>query len=85
MAKKKASGQRTFFRVMAVLGVVTVVVLVNEFLSAAPDLSPTQYHTASVPVHECLQCHVQEAEKTTIMPHRPMEHCTFCHHPSKTD
>jgi len=36
MAKKINKGQKNFFRVMAVIGVVVIILVVKEFLNAAP-------------------------------------------------
>lgn len=78
---KKGEGQRTFFRIMTVIGVLVIGGLVYSFLGAAPDLSDSTYHKNSPSAEECMQCHVQHLDKAPIMPHRPMGSCTFCHQP----
>ncbi|MBT3513865.1 MAG: hypothetical protein HOB32_10585 [Nitrospina sp.] len=82
MAKKKNKGQINFFRVMAVVGVIIIIVVVKEFLNAAPSLPPNEIHNGSSPTKACLECHVKEIENTPIMPHRPISNCIFCHEPS---
>ena len=82
MAKKSNKGQINFFRFMAVIGVVVIIWVVSEFLGAAPPLSISQAHKGPPSSDACLNCHVQKAEKTPIMPHRPIDNCTFCHKPS---
>ena len=70
--KKKNTGQRNFFRVMAVIGFVTVFGLGYEFLQAAPRMTLGPHHQETTPVGECLRCHTRQIENTPIMPHRPM-------------
>ncbi|PIQ99687.1 MAG: hypothetical protein COV66_11085 [Nitrospinae bacterium CG11_big_fil_rev_8_21_14_0_20_45_15] len=80
MAKKqKSTGQRNFFRVMAVIGVVAIYFLGREFMSAAPRLSPSTEHKAAQTAEDCLACHMGQIKEIPIMPHRPMGTCTFCH------
>ena len=81
MAKKSKKGQINFFRFMAVIAVVAVIWIVGEFLDAAPALPNSSAHKGPPPVEACLTCHVQQVESTPIMPHRPMDNCTFCHKP----
>ena len=84
MAKKKNKGQINFFRVMAVIGVVIIILVVKEFLNAAPAHYPAAKSTRGPPpAKACLECHVKEAENTPIMPHRPMSSCIICHEPSE--
>jgi hypothetical protein len=83
MAKKKNKGQINFFRVMAVIGIVVIIVVVKEFLNAAPSLPSSEIHKGPPPAKACLDCHVKEVENTPIMPHRPISNCIFCHKPSK--
>ena len=85
MAKKSNKGQINFFRVMAVVGVVVIILVVKEFLNAAPALPTSEVHKGPPPTKTCLECHVKEAENTPIMPHRPMEKCTFCHEPTASE
>ena len=85
MAKKSNKGQINFFRVMALIGIVVVILVVKEFLSAAPALPTSEVHKGPPPTKTCLECHVKEAENTPIMPHRPMEKCTFCHEPTTSE
>ena len=84
MGKRSRKGQINFFRVMAAIGVVVVILIVNEFLDAAPPLPTNKVHKGPPSVRLCLDCHVTEVKKVPIMPHRPMDNCTFCHKPSKT-
>ena len=83
MAKKKNKGQINFFRVMAVIGVVVIILVVKEFLNAAPTLPNNEIHKGPPPAKTCLECHTKETENTPIMPHRPMSSCIICHEPSK--
>ena len=83
MAKKSSKGQINFFRFMAVIGVVVIIWVVSEFLEAAPMLSNIDVHKGPPATKACLECHIQNAESTPIMPHRPMDNCTFCHKPIK--
>jgi len=82
MAKKSNKGQVNFFRFMAVIGFVVIIWVVKEFLSAAPALSLSEFHKGPPLAKICLECHVKGAEKAPIMPHRPMDNCTFCHKPT---
>ena len=82
MAKKNIKGQINFFRFMAVIGVVVIIFVVNEFFNAASGLPISTVHNGPPPTKACLECHVKEAENTPIMPHRPMDNCIFCHKPS---
>jgi hypothetical protein len=79
MAKK--TGQRNFFRVMSLIGVVVIGGLGYSFMGAAPKLNDSEYHKSPSSTESCLQCHVQNVDKAPIMPHRPMGSCTFCHRP----
>ena len=81
MAKKSNKGQINFFRFMAVIGVVVIIWVVKGFLSAAPALTISAAHKGPPHAKACLECHVKEAENVPIMPHRPMDNCTFCHKP----
>jgi hypothetical protein len=82
MAKKINKGQINFFRVMAVIGIVVIIIVVKEFLNAAPTLPNNEIHKGPPPSRTCLECHVKEAENTPIMPHRPMNNCIICHESS---
>ena len=79
--KKKLAGQINFYKAMTVLGALLAGVLVYGFFGSAPDLSDHPFHVASDPVRECLTCHVVKTQSAPIMPHRPMDSCTFCHTP----
>ncbi|PIQ97643.1 MAG: hypothetical protein COV67_03105 [Nitrospinae bacterium CG11_big_fil_rev_8_21_14_0_20_56_8] len=79
MAEKKNKGQKTFFRFMALIGVVTVGTIVYGFLTAAPALRPIPAHLGPLSTSTCLKCHVESPSGAPIMPHRPMTDCTFCH------
>ncbi|MDA0691176.1 MAG: hypothetical protein O3A78_00230 [Nitrospinae bacterium] len=81
MAKK--TGQRNFFRVMTLIGVVVIGGLGYSFLVAAPKLNDSEYHKTPSSTETCLQCHVRNVDKAPIMPHRPMGSCTFCHRPKE--
>ncbi len=81
MAKKKNTGQRNFFRFMAVIGVVVIGGLIYSFLGAAPPLPKTANHSGPPAPGECLRCHVENIDQAPIMPHRPMGTCTTCHKP----
>jgi len=43
MAKKISKGQINFFRVMAVIGIVVIIIVVKEFLNAAPALPQVKF------------------------------------------
>ena len=79
MAKKSNKGQRNFFRVMALIGVIVIIFIVNEFLNAAPALPNNNTHKGPPPAKTCLECHVQGIKNTPIMPHRRWDNCSFCH------
>ncbi len=79
---KKNTGQRNFFRFMAVIGVVVIGGIVYSFLGAAPKLPGNARHSGPPPPAECLACHVENVDQAPIMPHRPMPSCVTCHKPS---
>ena len=79
--QKKFAGEINFFKAMTVLGALLAGGLVYAFLGSAPDLSDHPFHVASDPVSECMTCHVVKTQSAPIMPHRPMDFCTFCHTP----
>ena len=79
--KKKRAGEINFYKAMAVLGFLLAGVLIYMFLGATPSLSPHPFHVATDPPGKCLTCHMAQDRQTPIMPHRPMESCTFCHNP----
>ena len=85
MAKKTNKGQINFFRAMAVIGLVVIILVIKGFLNAAPRLPISEAHKGPPHTKECLECHVKAAENIPIMPHRPMGNCTFCHKPIKND
>jgi len=68
---------------MAVIGIVVIIIVVKEFLNAAPTLPNNKIHKGPPPAETCLECHVKETENTPIMPHRPMSSCIICHEPSE--
>ena len=68
---------------MAVIGIVVILLIVKEFLNAAPTLPNNEIHKGPPPAKTCLECLVKEAESTPIMPHRHMSSCIICHEPSK--
>ncbi len=67
---------------MMLIGVAVIGSLGYSFMSAAPDFKISEYHQATTPAVQCMQCHMQGVEKIPIMPHRPMGTCTMCHTPS---
>ncbi|MDH5763755.1 MAG: hypothetical protein OEZ51_12285 [Nitrospinota bacterium] len=82
MAKKKSrAGEINFYKAMTVLGIILAGVLGYMFLGSAPRLSRHDFHVATDPVAKCMTCHMAQDKQTPIMPHRPMENCTFCHKP----
>ena len=84
MAKKKKkslAGEINFYKAMTVLGVALAGYLIYLFLGSAPNLSAHDFHVATDPVRKCMTCHMAQDRNTPIMPHRPMDDCTFCHKP----
>ena len=81
MSKNSKKGQINFFRVMAAIGVIVIILIVKEFLNAAPSLPTSEVHKGPPSTEACLECHVKEVENVPIMPHRPVDNCTFCHEP----
>ncbi len=68
---------------MMLIGVAVTGSLGYSFMSAAPDFKKSEYHQATTPATQCMQCHIQGVEKKIpIMPHRPMGTCTMCHTPT---
>ena len=70
---------------MAVIGIVVIILVVKEFLNAAPVLPLNEVHKGPPPAKACLECHVKKAENTPIMPHRPTDNCTLCHEPPDSE
>jgi len=87
MAKRKKSGrfagEINFYKAMTVLGILIAIGFAYGFLKSAPNLSRKPFHIATDPPGECMACHVKQAQNIPIMPHRPMDFCTFCHTPVK--
>ena len=79
--KKSRAGEINFYKAMAVLGLILAGVLAYMFLGSAPKLSKHGFHIATDKADKCLTCHMAQDRNTPIMPHRPMEDCTFCHKP----
>ena len=79
--KKSRAGEINFYKAMTVLGFILAGVLIYMFLGSAPNLSNRDFHVATDPAGKCLTCHMAQDRNTPIMPHRPMEDCTFCHKP----
>jgi len=77
-------GQINFYKAMAVLGLIIAGGFVYQFLDSAPALSRRPYHVPTDPAGECLNCHLGQNRSTPIMPHRPMDSCTFCHSPPES-
>ena len=82
MAKKSSKGQINFFRTMAIIGIVVTILVIKEFLNAAPALPTSEAHKGPPRTKACLECHDKATENIPIMPHRPIENCTFCHKPT---
>ena len=78
---KKSNGTRNFYRFMMLIGIGVIGSLGYSFISAAPDFRISEYHKASLPAEQCMQCHIQGVEEIPIMPHRPMGNCVMCHTP----
>ena len=76
---KKSNGTRNFYRFMMLIGIGVIGGLGYSFLDAAPDFRKSEYHKATTPSEDCMQCHIQGVEKIPIMPHRPMGNCIICH------
>jgi len=55
--------------------------LVKAFLDSAPSLSSRPFHEPGATPQRCMACHVENIKDAPIMPHRPMDGCTFCHKP----
>ena len=81
MKRKKRSGEINFYKAMAVLGFILAGGLVYLFMGSAPNLSKHDFHVVTDKPEKCLACHMAQDKNTPIMPHRPMESCTFCHEP----
>jgi hypothetical protein len=84
MAKKKKksrAGEINFYKAMTVLGFALAGFLIYMFMGAAPNLSTHDFHVATDPAEKCMTCHMAQDRNAPIMPHRPMEDCTFCHEP----
>jgi hypothetical protein len=79
--KKSRAGEINFYKAMTVLGLVLAGVLIYMFLGSAPKLSKHDFHVATDTAGKCMTCHMAQDRNTPIMPHRPMEDCTFCHKP----
>jgi len=67
---------------MSLIGVGVIGSLGYSFMSAAPDFRISEYHQATTPAKDCMECHIQAIKSIPIMPHRPMGSCTFCHNPT---
>ena len=80
--KKKFAGQINFYKAMTVLGLILAGGLTYAFFGSAPDFSNQPFHVATGPISECMTCHVVYTKNAPIMPHRPMDSCTFCHSPA---
>ena len=85
MAKKKIAEQINFFKAMAALGLVVIIVIIYGFFGSAPDLSRQPFHKKSDPMEECLDCHMINVKSAPIMPHRVMDFCTTCHKPQEDE
>jgi hypothetical protein len=84
MAKKKKkglAGEINFYKAMTVLGFALGGVLIYMFLGSAPKLSNHDFHVTTDSAGKCMTCHMAQDRNTPIMPHRPMDDCTFCHEP----
>lgn len=83
--KKKPSGQKTFFRTLAILGVLLIGGIVYGFIGAAPNLSSGEQHRTAVAPAGCLECHMGKSKDIPIIPHRSFDSCRFCHRPKKVE
>jgi hypothetical protein len=79
--KKRRAGEINFYKAMTVLGLILAGVLIYMFLGSAPNLSKRDFHVPTDTAGKCMTCHMAQDKNTPIMPHRPMEDCTFCHKP----
>lgn len=61
------------------MGLIFGIVMVALFFRAAPALSKTEVHKATLQNKECLKCHVMGGKGVPIMPHINLGHCRFCH------
>lgn len=89
MAKKRRkkenplAGQINFYKAMAVLGLMIAVFFVYKFLESAPHLPARPFHIVTDTAGQCMECHLGQTKGTPIMPHRPMDGCTYCHTPEE--
>lgn len=79
--KKSRAGEINFYKAMTVLGLILAGALAYMFLGSAPKLSRHDFHVPTDTAGKCMTCHMAQDRNTPIMPHRPMEDCTFCHEP----
>jgi len=79
--KKSRTGEINFYKSMTVLGLILAGALAYMFLGSAPKLSRHDFHVPTDTAGKCMTCHMAQDRNTPIMPHRPMEDCTFCHEP----
>jgi hypothetical protein len=79
--KKSRAGEINFYKAMTVLGLILAGALAYMFLGSAPKLSRHDFHVPTHTARKCMTCHMAQDRNTPIMPHRPMEDCTFCHEP----
>jgi len=81
--KKKQRGEISFVKSMVVLGMIVAGFFIHAFFDSAPSLSNRPYHKTEAKKEQCMACHVANIKNAPIMPHRPMDGCTFCHEPLK--
>ncbi len=79
------AGQINFYKAMAVLGLIIAGTFIYYFLDSAPHLTAHPYHIPTDTAANCLECHLGQTKNVPIMPHRPMEGCTYCHTPQETE
>ena len=85
MAKRRVKrenplkGQINFYKAMTVLGLIIAGAFIYGFLDSAPALTKRPYHIPTDKAGECMACHIGQTKNVPIMPHRPMDGCTFCH------
>ena len=79
--RKSRAGEINFYKAMTVLGLILAGALAYMFLGSAPKLSRHDFHVPTDTAGKCMTCHMAQDRNTPIMPHRPMEDCTFCHEP----
>ena len=52
---------------MMLIGIGVIGSLGYSFISAAPDFRISEYHKASLPAEQCMQCHIQGVKEIPII------------------